>query len=476
MNWINHHSIKTKLLVGFSAIFLLMFVLLFLLNQLFLDDYFLYVNHRQMVEVTNQYSEAETSIDYKRLLGHVSKESGGQVSVYHPDGTPYIGEGPMDNRPPTSEGQMEEIYKKARTEEGYFQVLGEGESTERQIVYTRMLIDGNYIKISKGLGVIGEARRLFVLFLLITSLVVYLIGFIGIYFYAARFTGPIIRLKSAAERMAAMDFTEQVAVGSEDEVGQLVKSLNGMARALSVSINDLNVSKGLLEKELTKERSLENMRRRFVTDVSHELKNPISMIIGYADGIQRGVPNNKEERQYYAQVIKEEGQRMNRLVTDLLDISSYASGTLTMKMTEVDVGELIRSVLGRYRRTAEDKHLLVRSEGDYTALVHGDSLRLEQVFVNLLDNAFKHVDKTGEIFTSVETMGQTTKISIGNTGDLIPVDELENIWESFYQVDTDAEGNGLGLTIVKSIVESHGGDIRVYVDGTMNIFELTLKS
>jgi len=478
LNWIKIHSIRKKLLLVFSAIMLLMFGLLFILNQLFLDDYFLYVNERTMIKSTARYHSSSQlkPIDYREVIGRLSMLNGARIFIYNEDGTLDMGDLSKDSKSTRDSQYISSFLKEAdkNREEGSLIVLPDDVENTKQMVYIRSAYDGKYIVISKGLGLIDESQEVFVLFLGISSIVIYLVGFILIYIYADQFTRPIIHLKIAAEEMAALNFQESIEVTSDDEIGQLVQSVNGMARALSNSIEELNASNALLERELNKERSLENMRRRFVTDVSHELKNPISMIIGYADGIERGVAKTKEDRIFYAQVIQEEGNRMNRLVRDLLDISSYTSGTFKMTETDVDLAKLLRSTMNKYQKVVDELEVTLAIKGLSSAVVRGDAARLEQVLTNLLDNALKHVDKQGLVVVYVDKIGPKTKLVIANTGDLIPRAELDAIWESFYQVDTASEGNGLGLTIVKSIIDMHKATIKVYVSEGMNHFEIIL--
>lgn len=482
MKWIRVGSIKIKLLIGFSAIFLLLFGVLFGLNQLLVDDFFLFVNEQRMVTVSDlpttseSFDQTDDKENYSRYLRGINKRTGGMGVIYSQGYELVVAEPPepgMDKMPEDHFYRMLEIVKN-KSEGLYFEVVGNEEDQERMMIFVRLLPDGNVLFISKGLGIVNEVQQMFVLFLGIASLVVYMLGFILIYLFADRFTKPIIHLESAAKRMAGMDFSGTITTQSDDEIGQLVRSINSMASALSVSIEDLNAANVLLEEELSKERNLEKMRRRFVTDVSHELKNPISMIIGYADGIERGLTKTDEDRKFYAQVIKDEGNRMNSLVSDLLDLSSYESGSLKMSMSEMDLADLFHSVFLRYQHIAVEKDIQMSYRGVERLNVLGDQLRLEQVLVNLLDNAFKHVDEGGSIIADLSASSGELCLKLSNTGDMIPENELENVWNSFYQVDTSAAGNGLGLTIVRSIVEMHKGECSVEVEGGMNHFKIRL--
>jgi len=479
-------SIRFKLLFGFSSVFLMMLLLLMVMNQMLADDYYQYMNEKRMVGVLDRLIEDGLSEDYGRTIGQVQRDTGGTVTLLNEDLRPVRGNQPPEdvsqlNPEEAIEGLPEEVQSLAEkvmdSEDGsYFTVRQHEETLDGQIVYGRLLPGGKVLIIEKGMGLVEESRTLFSLFLTISSIVVYVIGCFLVYILADRFTRPIITLKEKAEKMASLDFSEKVMVASNDEIGELVNSVNTMETALSISIENLNATNSLLSRELNKERSLEKMRRRFVTDVSHELKNPISMIVGFAEGLEKGIAESQEDQSYYAGVIKGEGQRMNRLVSDLLDISSYESGSFSLNMEAFDLAGLLLKTLDKYRQLAEKSDITISVSGTNRAIVYGDRARMEQVFTNLLDNAFKHVDRKGMICAQVTLAKGKVKLSLANTGNLIPESELENIWESFYQVDTMTEGNGLGLTIVKNIVELHGGSISVGIEDHMNVFVLSFEA
>lgn len=464
------------MLIGFSSILLMMFVILILLNHLFVDDFFFYINQKNMRQNANRIVDNSEFKDYNMLTRELLKRTGGECVIVDEHENIIFGPKhyPKAKLIPSDEIKRMITYASSNKQEGSIQIVGSGNYLDQHILFVKALKDGNYVVLNKGLGIVNEARRIFIYFLALASIIVYVFGFMLIYLYAVRFTRPIINLKMVAERIASLDFAGHMEASSSDEIGELITSVNKMAMELSVNINALNESNILLEKELSKERDMEKMRRRFVSDVSHELKNPISMIIGYADGIERGLPKTDEDKAYYAHVILEEGKKMNRLVKDLLDLSSYTSGVMAMYMEDVDLTALVNASLERFQQISDEKSIRLDLNMKSELKVKGDRLRLEQVLINLLDNAFKHVEQRGKIAVLLNENNEGTQLVISNTGNLIPVEELDRIWESFYQVDTDTDGNGLGLAIVKSIVELHGGRVSVNVDEGMNHFQVVI--
>ena len=407
-----------------------------------------------------------------RLISRV----GGNIALYDKDNQFVLGNIRKDNKSINTEEKLKYIRENASNnlEEGYFFVVGEGRYQNKEMVYGRIIDNDNLLVIEKGMGIVSEASSVFLNFLKITAVLIYIIAFFIIWLIADRFARPIVTLKDAAERIASFDFSESIKEEGSDEVSELIISVNTMASELAQNIRALNNSNEKLAKELSKEKSLERMRRRFVSDVSHELKNPISMIIAYAEGLQRGLPKTKNDQDHYIQVILEEGKRMNLLTKNLLDLSSYESGTFTLKREEVDIKILANDAIDRFSYIADKKSIELDYNINQPCIISGDRLRLGQVITNLMSNAFKHAGENGKIIVDIKSLSDKVKITISNTGSLIPESELENIWKSFYQVETDSEGNGLGLTIVKSIVNLHNGKVRAYVENDMNSFEVIL--
>lgn len=450
------------------------------LNYFFIDDFFIKENmenmQRKVSDFERRFDGVRDDRGPKDSLGDLRKETGAQAFIYH-----------VDNRI-ESDYDPSELFRKApgidwpsmmsvlrtETNEEIFIRSGSGKYDNQRLVYAKLLDNDKMLILVKGLGFINEARSVFIRFLVVAIIVVYVIGFLAIYFLSRHFSKPITELKSSAERIANLEFDEPLTAKTKDEIGELTISLNKMAGELQSTIKALRYTNGQLSRELSKEKNLEKMRRRFVSDVSHELKNPISMILNYAEGLRRGIPKTEEAKESYVDVIIEEGKRMNQLTRDLLDLSSYESGTFTLKMESLDLGEVVLTAYERFEHVVKDKDILVESDVEESLEFEGDRLRLSQVMTNLFSNAMKHVETGGKVKISVSRSSGQSVIQVSNSGILIPENELDNIWKSFYQVGTDTEGNGLGLTIVKRIVELHEGSVTAFVEDGLNHFRIVL--
>lgn len=422
------------------------------------------------IENYTQESEAD-------LISQLIRNTGGQVTVFSKDLLPHYHLQLPPQRPPKGSNQYIsdiKVQALAHGDDGYFDVLGRGELKDQRMMYARIFEDELMLLISKGMGVASESSRMFFYFMFRTSILVYVIGVFVIYLIAGSISSPIVKMKRITKRMANLHFDEKLEVESKDEVGDLMNSINLMADELSGAINALSDSNHKLSKELSKEKSLEKMRRRFVSDVSHELKNPISMILAYADGLVQKIPRTEADKEEYYKIIMDEASRMNKLVKDLLDLSGYESGSFTIVKEPFIINELIDNAIERFSYIMDEKTIEIQYDACQRYELTADRLRISQVIINLLSNAFKHVNDHGIIKIELSNELGKLKLLIANTGELIPPNELNEIWNSFYQVNTGHKGNGLGLAIVKGIVELHNGSCRAYTIDGYNCFEIIL--
>ncbi|MBN2828533.1 MAG: HAMP domain-containing histidine kinase [Tissierellales bacterium] len=477
MNWMKIRSIKTKIIIAFSIIFLLVNVFLLLLNQVFLDDFFISNNFKNM---ENHVSEKinwinqldESAYDLEQVADDLQMKTGSDVNIIKQD----LSFGRLPNRIEENLNYLIQNYKYLFTEaqnttEAVTAVIGDGDYINRKTLYIRTLPSGDMIVITKALGLIMEAQEVFINFLILSSLIVYCFSIVLVYIFAERFTKPIRQVEKSALQISNMNFEKKLDENRYDEIGSLNKHINNMALNLSEAISKLNDSNQNLMIELNKERNMEAMREQFISDVSHELKNPISIIIGYAEGINRGFVKTEEDNAFYNKVILEEGKRMNDLVEELLDLSSYRSGSIILEKDTIQLSSIITKAMDKYTLIQEAKNISVSLVLDDSVNIIGDELRFGQVINNLLDNAFKYTNENGEIKVVLEK----DMLTFSNSGKLILASEFENIWNSFYQIDPDHSGSGIGLAIVKSIVQLHGFEIRGFLENSMNHFQITFR-
>lgn len=299
------------------------------------------------------------------------------------------------------------------------------------------------------------------------------------FIYSNMVSKPLIVLNNAASKMAEMDFSSKCDVTSDDEIGNLANTLNFLSDRLNSALTDLKLTNLKLQEDIERERYLDRMRKDFVAGVSHELKTPIALISGYAEGVKDNIVEG-EDKDYYLDVIIDEAQKMSNLVSDMLDLSQLESGNFKLSLRVFSITELVKLVLRKHSTFMNEKSINVQLNDLKDVLVIADKLRIEQVLTNFLTNAIRHTPNNGTISISVKDKNEeSVYIEIENSGDKIDPKELKNIWDKFYKIDKsrsrDSGGTGLGLSIVKNILLLHGGTFGVKNTNMGVAFHFTLK-
>ena len=281
---------------------------------------------------------------------------------------------------------------------------------------------------------------------------------IVIYYFSQKIIiKPLAEINSVARKISNGDVDKRVYLKSNDEIGELAQSINFMAD--SVEKNEKN-------------------RREFISNVSHEIRSPITSIKGFIGGILDGViPEEKEK--YYLSIAYEEIQRLTRLVNDLLDMSAIEAGEFSLRIIEVDINEIIRlTVIKNETKIKEKKASVDVFFDEDNSYVAGDTDRLVQVITNLLDNAIKYVNEGAKIKISSKTKGKKAFISVFNVGPQIAEEDLSHIWDRFYKADksrTAKDSTGLGLSIVRNIITQLQEDVWVENKENGVCFTFTLR-
>ena len=280
------------------------------------------------------------------------------------------------------------------------------------------------------------------------------------------FTKPIQELSNISEKMANLDFSKKYEGEDEDELGSLGGNINKMSEKLETTIRDLQEANIELEKDIEKKSRVDEMRKQFLSDVSHELKTPIALIQGYAEGLIENVADDKESREYYCEVIQDEANKMDKLVQQLLTLSKIEYGSQEPELREFNIVKLVNSVIKRTKVMAQGKNVNVVLKNNPKTKVIGDEFKIEQVVTNYMTNAIKHVDENNKIEIVIQSVdNDKIRISVFNTGEHIPEEKLNKLWNRFYKLDTsrnrESGGTGIGLALVKAIMIKHNNKFGV---------------
>ncbi|WP_242860831.1 sensor histidine kinase [Defluviitalea phaphyphila] len=302
-------------------------------------------------------------------------------------------------------------------------------------------------------------------FFMFTGILLLALGAIWAYIFSKKFTKPILEINKVANHVANLDFSHEYIAKSNDELGTLSKSINELSKKLDYTITELNKKNERLKIEIEKERHIDKMRKEFISNVSHELKTPIALIQGYAEGLKENIIEDKENKDFYCEVIIDEANKMNKLVKDLLNLSQLESGFWKLERKDFELKDFIYQVLNKYKTRFEEKGVNLKLHDIKPILVNGDIIRIEQVLINYINNALDHLDVNKILEIKVEVKDEHVRVSVFNSGKHIPKEALNEIWTSFYKVDSartrEYGGSGLGLSIVKAIQELHNNKFGV---------------
>ena len=312
-----------------------------------------------------------------------------------------------------------------------------------------------------------------------------IVGIISAFVVSTYITRPIKQLSDIAERMSEMDFDARYEGSDKGEIGLLGKSMNNMSEKLEHNIAELKKANLELKKDIDKKEKLEIMRTDFLSNVSHELKTPIALIQGYAEGLKEGITDDPESMGFYCDVIMDEANKMNTMVKRLLTLNQIEFGNDEPDMERFNINELIASVVDANAIRAGQKNMsIVFNNRNEQNFVWADEYKTEEVLTNYISNALNHCDgkQAIEVRTSKSEDGATLTVTVYNSGRNIAEEDLERIWEKFHKTDKartrEYGGNGIGLSIVKAIMESMGQEygVRNVSDGVEFWFTLDCKS
>ena len=324
---------------------------------------------------------------------------------------------------------------------------------------------------------VGIANR----FLAYVGMIAIIISGCLIWLVSKKVTEPILELASISERMSQLDFTAKYQMNGENEVALLGKNINKLSSTLEKTISELKTANNELKSDIEKKERMDEMRKEFLSNVSHELKTPIALIQGYAEGLKECINEDEESRDFYCEVIMDEAGRMNDMVKKLLSLNQLEFGNDIVAMERFDIVALITGIIQSVDILAKQKEVTIKFNYHKPIYVWADEFKTEEVLRNYLSNALNHVANENIIDVKICSKGEVARISVFNTGTPIPEEALDKLWVKFYKVDKartrEYGGNGIGLSIVKAIMESFNRKYGVvnYENGVEFWFELEQK-
>ena len=486
-------SIKREIATIFIGLVLAIMILFVFVNSQFLEQYYVYKKQDSLIEVYQKMEEAvkDNGSSHEGMVKQLNEEVevANIVFIIVREPRTILEKGLVIT---TDEYQVEELKLQL---DGYLfgknQENGELLETDTNyeiymgeyIEMWGVLSDGSAFLIRTPIESIRENVMISNQFSIYTILLLVLFASIFVWYFAKRIANPILELTELSEKMADLDFDVKYTSGGENEIGVLGANFNAMSEKLEQTVSELKSANYELQKDIEKKEKMETMRTEFIGNVSHELKTPIALIQGYAEGLKEGISEDPESREFYCDVIIDEADKMNKMVRNLLTLNQLEVGQEEVSFERFNVMELIQGIIQSSEILIQQKEADVRVQAPEVVNVWADEWKVEQVFRNYLSNALNHLDEECIIVIKVfvdEEKG-IARISVFNTGKQIPEEDIDQIWIKFYKVDKartrEYGGNGIGLSIVKAIMDSFqkGYGVKNYTNGVEFWFELDVR-
>lgn len=464
-------SIRRKVTGAFLAVVASAMLLLILLNYIFLPHYYSYEKMHileksfNMLDVDTAYSDEQLrDLAYycanNNLYFIVARSDFSLVAynVNHPEtlATRVFIYSQMPDNDALS-GENAELIKQSKNYQ-----IHQIKDTSTSVSYMELLgkmANGDYFVVRCSIEGIQNGATISNRFFAVTAPVLLVAGFIVIWFLMKRMLRPLSELTDLSKRMATLDFDAKYKSGGDDEVGTLGKNFNLMSDTLEHTITKLKTANNELQKDISKKIENEEMRQEFLSNVTHELKTPLALIQGYAEGLRDGInEGDQESNDFYCDVIIDEALKMNEMVKKLLVLNQLESGNDQVVMERFNLTELIGGVISSSQIIIEQKQAEVIFDADTPVYVWADEFKVEEIITNFLTNALNHLEGEHKVKITMQTEEGAVRTTVFNTGRPIPEEDLGKVWEKFFKVDKARTraygGSGIGLSIVKAIVDS----------------------
>ena len=473
-------SVRGKLFFTLCVIVLSIILFLIIVNSFVLEKYYQYAKSTELKNVynmINSYYNGELQVyNMEDELDQISIKNNFDIIIRNQQGSAVY----LSNKDFLSNVKIiidfwgvngrQEYQVLEQTDNLQIRTIRDTETKINYIMLSGKLDNGfeTYIRIP--LSSIKESVRISNSFLYTIASIVIVVGGIAIIYISKSFSNPISEITNIAKKMSNLDFSHKYVVTDDDEINELGKSINVMSDKLEATINQLRSTNIELEKDIEKKSKIDEMRKSFISDVSHELKTPIALIQGYSEGLLENVNSDPESRKFYAEVILDETNKMDKMVKQLLELTKLEYEKREFNNTTFNIVELEKEIVRTSQVMLEEKDVKVEFETDEKIDVFADDTYMSQIITNYLTNAIKHVKEVdGEKYikitnTVLQNKGKA-RVTVFNTGNNISEENLTRVWNRFFKADEarnrDDGGSGIGLSIVRAIMNNYGNDFGV---------------
>ena len=487
-------SIRVKLFASLCIIVLSIVFLLILLNNFVLEDFYL-VNKKNTLKsvytVVNQdYKNSHTQEEINEKLEKIAIKNDFDIIIKNEyDENIYKSNKDfftnlLQTTLLTSKEYMLNKRKIEKTDKYSISEFKDEITNINYIILNSTLDNGYKMYIRMPIESIKESVKVSNKFLYIITVFIIIFGGIILNLISSRFSKPIEELNDIAKKMSNLDFSQKYnSSHANDEIDNLGESINTLSDKLKVTIQQLKETNLELEKDVEEKSKIDEMRKSFISDVSHEFKTPIAIIQGYSEGLIENVNSDEESRKYYAEVIQDEATKMDKLVKQLLELMKLEYGSMKFNNSEFDILELEKEILRKSNVMIEKENITTEIVNDMPIMVYADEFYIDQVLTNYITNAIKYsteINGERKIKIRNEIKDDKVRVTVFNTSEGLSDEELMRIWNRFYKVDESRNrengGNGIGLSLVKAIMNNYGNEYGAKnVDGGIEFyFELNV--
>ena len=450
-------SIRIKLFAQVGAILILAIFAFLALNYWYLGDVYIENEKKSMIDIAERISDFDVSReDFSSIINQYESDGRILINVYDKNGEfEYKSSLVFTNY----SGRIEIVEKQENNDGSHFEIQQSKKNNTQYIVYYKPLDNGGEIEMFSRKDIIDKNVKVALNTMGVTAVIAVVVALLIIFIYSGRFTRPLIKMSEITNRMAKLDFSQKVKTKQNDEIGKLGGSINNLSDSLNDALVDLNEKNKRLLDEVEQEKKLDRIRKIFISNVSHELKTPISIIQGYAEGLKLMNEGDGSSSAEYCDIIMHETEKMNELVLQLLELSSLESGGNQLNTEPFVLSEFVNNYFKGIKIVLDEKQIKHETDVNPDFVGQGDKIKLNMVLNNYVSNAISHIDGERLIKVSAEDMGETYRVYVFNTGEHIRNEDIDNIWQSFYRADKSrsrSQGRfGLGLSIVSAICNLH---------------------
>lgn len=490
-------SVRVKLFLIMCVVIFFIILCLILVNSVVLETFYMYskTNNVRSVysKINDYYSSNNSNINLEEELKSIAFRNnfdiliqGDNNIIVYSSNKDFINSinQVLDGNEINSQDELNIIY---RDRNMTIRKVEGSNSSLNYILLSGELVNDYKLYIRIPIAPIEESVRISNNVLVFIGCITIIIAGIIASIISKKFTDPILELNAITNKMAKLDFSQKYVIkDTDDEINELGRNINTMSNKLETIINQLRDNNIELEKDIEEKSKIDEMRKQFISDVSHELKTPIALIQGYAEGLVENVTTDDESRKFYAEVILDESNKMDKLVKQLLELMKLEYGKREFTNDKFDLKELIDEVIRKCDVMIKENNITINFNQEKPVYIYADEFYIDQAVTNYFTNAIKHAEeKNGkkEIEIRIEELKDKKKarLYVYNTGENIAQEDLERIWKRFYKVDTSRNrengGTGIGLALVKAIMNNYKNDYGVInkEDGVEFYFDLDLS-